>query len=947
MRIDIITKIKMKKIVKRASLILLLFFCFTSKNVYAKDIELKGNGTFQDPYLIATVDDLKYLSEVVNKGDDLKNSYFKQIKNIDLNKQVWTPIGNKNNIFSGIYDGNGYSIENIYTDENEEKAGFFGNLAGTVVNLGIKSGEINGKYSGAIASYAVNEKAKIINCYSNVKVKGERAGGIADCFATGTIANCWSTGELEGDSIGGIVASGGDVKIYNCYTFCDILAPSDVYSSTSYCVNEDYLFTKKFSVKFSFFSAVSQYLFLDNPDMNLLQWKKVDGQLEFDQTSQYFSQIVGFINYWLLTLILILGGILFIVVSRKEGIINYVNNHKNNMLAGIAVGSIIAIFVDTALITKQGNNIHFGNGIFIFLINIFVCGMAITLLICYKKEGKIYAFEKKWIPLLILILLVVFLELMQFDTVPKYDASLYYGSFLKGAKLFRLDLLSYIGAFVCWKWAQGLALFMGPFEFLFPGESVSIYLANLVITVITLICLYWLLEQLYSDIPNWMNVLTCAIFMFSPYVLGLYTYMCMDWQLAFFTIWLLCAIKKNNNIMISFCGFLLAFTKITGIIVYVIILFAYVVIEILTKSKRGTLKTNIMQWWQWKKVILWIFPAILFAITLRWGDHLTIQNFYGSYVSDGMLEFGNKTRIFNNLIQTYVFGFRWIFTILLLISLFKLVKNRCNMCSMTVESRNLLMALCIAFMGVTVLLCIYNGDAECPRYTAIFSAFFAIMLPFEIFNLFKKKIVKEILYVVITLILVVQTFWTIDPSIIVYAQSIDTGKKQIYRLGINNDDRFGMNLGKDYGLGFPIMCDLYSYNLEYSFYDNLLEKAFSKVKLKNNDKIYVLDVFEYELHIAGSANRNYKIYWNTDTGKRTYNNEGNLYLDVQSITTDNIINNEVEFPEKFYIISVARVNDDKALNYFLSKGYRIKKQVDSENLYGSMTMYEIENGNKL
>ena len=143
------------------------------------------------------------------------------------------------------------------------------------------------------------------------------------------------------------------------------------------------------------------------------------------------------------------------------------------------------------------------------------------------------------------------------------------------------------------------------------------------------------------------------------------------------------------------------------------------------------------------------------------------------------------------------------------------------------------------------------------------------------------------------------------------------------------------------------MCDLYSYNLEYSFYDNLLEKAFSKVELKNNDKIYVLDVFEYELHIAGSANRNYKIYWNTDTGKRTYNNEGNLYLDVQSITTDNIINNEVEFPEKFYIISVARVNDDKALNYFLSNGYRIKKQVDSENLYGSMTMYEIENGNKL
>jgi hypothetical protein len=192
--------------------------------------------------------------------------------------------------------------------------------------LGIKSGTISGKYSGTIASCAVGENAKIVNCYSSAKVKGERAGGIADSFSMGTIANCWSTGDVEGESVGGIVSSGGDVKLYNCYTFNDILAPGDAYSSTSYCVNEDYLFTNVFSLKFSLFSALSQYLFLDNPDLTLLQWKNVKGGLEFDHVNGFFSKIVGVINYWLLTLLLIIMSIVFIIMARKEGVTNYVKS---------------------------------------------------------------------------------------------------------------------------------------------------------------------------------------------------------------------------------------------------------------------------------------------------------------------------------------------------------------------------------------------------------------------------------------------------------------------------------------------------------------------------------------------------------------------------------------------------------------------------------------------
>ena len=108
----------------------------------------------------------------------------------------------------------------------------------------------------------------------------------------------------------------------------------------------------------------------------------------------------------------------------------------------------------------------------------------------------------------------VFFEIVQFKLVPVYDACLYYGSLQRGIEMFSIDLITYISSFVCWKWAQGLALLIAPFEFLMPGKMMGMYLSNLIISVVTVLCLYWLIRKIFPKLPSCIAAIACGIFIF-------------------------------------------------------------------------------------------------------------------------------------------------------------------------------------------------------------------------------------------------------------------------------------------------------------------------------------------------------------------------------------------------------------------------------------------------
>ncbi|MDR2033727.1 MAG: hypothetical protein LBP89_03750, partial [Helicobacteraceae bacterium] len=106
----------------------------------------------------------------------------------------WNPIGDDPKPFTGIFNGNGYKITNLWIDRpSTDAVGLFGNIHknAQIRNLGVEinnsKGGVKGKYKvGGIAG-SIQSYSSITNSYStgNVSATGGLVGGIAG-YASGS-----------------------------------------------------------------------------------------------------------------------------------------------------------------------------------------------------------------------------------------------------------------------------------------------------------------------------------------------------------------------------------------------------------------------------------------------------------------------------------------------------------------------------------------------------------------------------------------------------------------------------------------------------------------------------------------------------------------------------------------------------------------------------------------
>lgn len=120
-------------------------------------------------YLISTPQELAWFAEYVNDGNTDANALL--TKNIVVNGTAtssslsWTPIGSdESNAFDGIFDGDNFTIQGIYS--SGKIAGLFGYIGanGTVSNLKITSSLIVAGNSGNGGAVAAINQGTITNC---------------------------------------------------------------------------------------------------------------------------------------------------------------------------------------------------------------------------------------------------------------------------------------------------------------------------------------------------------------------------------------------------------------------------------------------------------------------------------------------------------------------------------------------------------------------------------------------------------------------------------------------------------------------------------------------------------------------------------------------------------------------------------------------------------------
>ena len=139
----------------------------------------------------------------------------------------WTPIGSRDNMYSGTFDGQGHKITGLYFDDaSAEYVGLFGSSSGTIKNVGVVGSYFNGKYR--IGGVCGGNYGIIENCYNTSTVNGVgNVGGIAGYNREKKIENCYNTGTISASSYsaGGIVGYNCLATVNNCFSSGAVTAP--------------------------------------------------------------------------------------------------------------------------------------------------------------------------------------------------------------------------------------------------------------------------------------------------------------------------------------------------------------------------------------------------------------------------------------------------------------------------------------------------------------------------------------------------------------------------------------------------------------------------------------------------------------------------------------------------------------------------------------------------
>jgi len=158
----------------------------------------------------------------------------------------WEPIGTLDDEFTGIFDGQGYEISDLFINRPDEYyVGLFGYVNGGVIQdvgvvnadvtggvlvgglVGANSGTVGNSYSsGNVTGYwrvgglVGGYKGTVSNSYSSANVAGDVSVGGLVGYYSGTVSNCYSTGNVTGSlEVGGLMGINLDNGVVsNCYS---------------------------------------------------------------------------------------------------------------------------------------------------------------------------------------------------------------------------------------------------------------------------------------------------------------------------------------------------------------------------------------------------------------------------------------------------------------------------------------------------------------------------------------------------------------------------------------------------------------------------------------------------------------------------------------------------------------------------------------------------------
>lgn len=168
-------------------------------------------------YTVYTADGLMAWAEAAQGNPSLNCTL---THDIDLSGTEWEPIGDRNNVYTGTFDGNGHTIRNMaITKKNlsfEDDCGMFGRVGrnATIQDLTLEDVRLDVDADDvSIGALAGSNQGIISNCRvsGNISVTNNEmgfVGGVVGRMESGVIQYCHSSASIQGgnsDYVGGVL----------------------------------------------------------------------------------------------------------------------------------------------------------------------------------------------------------------------------------------------------------------------------------------------------------------------------------------------------------------------------------------------------------------------------------------------------------------------------------------------------------------------------------------------------------------------------------------------------------------------------------------------------------------------------------------------------------------------------------------------------------------------
>lgn len=182
---------------------------------------------------VSTAAQLQYLDQNQTAPIDASSSTTYLNATIDLMSNIvlpsptsttasnWVPFGHSSTNFTGIFNGQGYTVSNlIINDSTNTYVGFFGVNAGLIENL-VLQGAVDTSTGSAGLLTGSNNYGTIDHVLVEGSVEGTDAiGGLAGLSSSGTIQNAMSTATVSesttaGNEAGGLIGASSDNTLSN------------------------------------------------------------------------------------------------------------------------------------------------------------------------------------------------------------------------------------------------------------------------------------------------------------------------------------------------------------------------------------------------------------------------------------------------------------------------------------------------------------------------------------------------------------------------------------------------------------------------------------------------------------------------------------------------------------------------------------------------------------